>query len=182
MPHRFVYPQVRVEDEPFLQRDAPTGLFSQAFGVPRINSKGLSVVEVVEPGDIIGEYTGNRVLIHEFTSKKQMRSTEVNATDGDRYLLDTLDEYLVDGSTGGEMKYVNHSCKPNCRYEVWTYPPTHLRRNRVFVRATERIAPKDRYGNIAGKLYADYRYSADGLIQKCKCHLTDNCKAGNAYL
>lgn len=78
--------------------------------------KGLRARRQISKGELIVEYIG------EVLSSEQWRARAValENLDCDRYALALSSRLVLDASRrGGEGRYMNHSCNPNCRAERW---------------------------------------------------------------
>ncbi|OWY96629.1 Histone-lysine N-methyltransferase [Phytophthora megakarya] len=76
--------------------------------------KGVGVValEDISVGCFIGEYVGE-VL----TNKEAKLRSEVQSW---CYMLQLSRNRVIDATfVGGRMRFVNHSCEPNCAFEKW---------------------------------------------------------------
>ena len=96
----------------------------------RIHGYGVFAVEPIRKGSTILEYTGERI-----TPDEAERRYDDEASDLAHVLLFTVDETTVidGGSGGGDARFVNHSCEPNCEAVA--------RRGRIFIVALRSIAP-----------------------------------------
>ena len=110
------------------------------------------------------EYTGPRISKTSFLSKQRMTGIE-----GSRYYMDTGDN-IISGDLGNEARYVNSSCKPNCKYFLWEFPDGSYR---VFLTAIK---------NIKNMSFLHAKYDWDNFIERCLCELTTECKKGNVFL
>ncbi|MGE5314406.1 MAG: SET domain-containing protein [Acidobacteriota bacterium] len=69
------------------------------------------------------------------------------------------DDHVIDGyEKGNVLKYLNHSCAPNCTYEITD--------GRVKVYTLRAIAPGD-------ELTIDYDYDPDTDLEPCLCGATE---------
>src|SRR5687768_8947527 len=76
----------------------------------RIHGKGVFAKRPIRKGTQIVEYTGKIVSREE---ADEIGSTTVNGHT--HTMLFTIDEdRVIDGNVGGDAKYINHSCDPNC--------------------------------------------------------------------
>lgn len=99
---------------------------NQQFSRPR-NSKlevknmgkkgfGLITLEDIHMNTFIIEFVG------ELINRKEMENRLIKfvATDNHMYILQVDAKLYIDSSRyGNEGRFVNHSCEPNCRAEVW---------------------------------------------------------------
>jgi SET domain-containing protein len=83
---------------------------------------GLFATEPFKKGDLVIEYTGEKI-------------TEAEANQrGGKYLFELNDDWTIDGK-GRENKarYLNHSCKPNC------YPELDEKEEHIYIYAKRTI-------------------------------------------
>ncbi len=86
---------------------------SQPYHVVRtskIHGKGVFTIRPVRKGTKVIEYTGKIV------SEKEADKIGTSTVDGHTHtMLFTLDnKKVIDGNVGGDAKYINHGCNPNC--------------------------------------------------------------------
>lgn len=83
------------------------------------------------------EYRGERI-----DSAEAFRRYGDNSGTGETYLFAVNEDWLIDGSVGGNSaRFVNHGCDPNCEAVVWVDIDGDARRDRVFFE-TLRAIPK----------------------------------------
>lgn len=71
----------------------------------------------IQSGSFIIEYVGEVVSEREF----KHRMTSIYAQDSHHYCLHMDGGIVIDGHRmGGECRFVNHSCEPNCEIQKWT--------------------------------------------------------------
>ena len=83
------------------------------------NEKGFGIRTKthINPGSFIMEYLGEVVTDKEF--KRRMNSDYQK--DSHHYCLHVGEGVVIDGHRmGGECRFVNHSCKPNCEMQKWS--------------------------------------------------------------
>ena len=79
---------------------------------------------------------------------------------GGRYLFELNDEWTIDGKGRENIaRYINHSCKPNCRPELTDDE------KQVFIYAKRTIEPGEELTYNYGKYYFDVMFGKDG----CRC-------------
>ncbi|XP_047739187.1 uncharacterized protein LOC108666567 [Hyalella azteca] len=77
---------------------------------------GIKVTQPIKTGTIILEYVGEVVSEKEF--KLRMQTTYANDTH--HYCLNLDRGLVIDGHRmGGDCRFVNHSCEPNCEMQKW---------------------------------------------------------------
>lgn len=116
--------------------------------------KGLFAVDAIKKDEQIGEYTGERI------SKE-----DADGRQGDLVWFFMVDEetYIDAEHDACLVKYVNHSCDPNCESDVVD--------GRVFYTALRDIAPGE-------ELTVDYALEVDeGDDDPYECHCgASNCR------
>jgi uncharacterized protein len=112
---------------------------------------GLFTKQDIKKGDLVIEYTGERIT-----------EAEANRRGG-KYLFELNDNWTIDGK-GRENKarYLNHSCKPNC------YPELDEKEEHIFIYAKRNIKAGEELTYNYGKMYFNDLIMKDG----CRC---DNC-------
>ena len=103
---------------------------SQPYHIVRnskIHGKGVFAKRPIRKGAKIIEYTGDII------SMDDADEIGIQTVDGHSHtMLFTIDdERVINGNTGGDAKYVNHSCSPNCE--------TVLYGDKVFIEALRSI-------------------------------------------
>lgn len=108
-----------------------------------IQGKGAFATRDIRKGERIGEYRGERISWEEADSRYDDESQERHHT----FLFEVDDETVIDaGVRGSGVKYINHSCDPNCE--------ALIEDGRVFIEAIRPI----RKGQ---ELFYDYAYVLD---------------------
>ncbi|XP_050293205.1 histone-lysine N-methyltransferase ash1 [Anthonomus grandis grandis] len=118
---------------------------------------GVRTREPIKQGEFILEYVGEVVSDHEF--KERMNSIYINDTH--HYCLHLDSGLVIDGHRmGGDGRFVNHSCQPNCEMQKWSVNG----QSRMALFALRDIRPDE-------ELTYDYNFSLfnpdEG--QPCKC-------------
>lgn len=77
-----------------------------------VHGWGVFATRAIDAGEVLGEYSGQR---HSPGAEIEARA------DGTTYLFGLSDGTTIDGAVGGnEMRFINHSCEPNCEaVETW---------------------------------------------------------------
>ncbi|KAB7505128.1 Histone-lysine N-methyltransferase ASH1L, partial [Armadillidium nasatum] len=124
---------------------------------------GIKATEYLKIGTFILEYVGEVVSEKEFKHRMQTRY----ANDTHHYCLNLDRGMVIDGHRiGGDCRFVNHSCDPNCEMQKWYVNGQY----RMALFALKDIKKGD-------ELTYDYNFSlfnpAEG--QSCKCG-SDNCR------
>lgn len=118
---------------------------TQPYEVRRstIQGRGAFATRDIRRGERIGEYRGERISWEEADSRYDDESQERHHT----FLFEVDDETVIDaGVRGSGVKYINHSCDPNCEAVIED--------GRVFIDAIRPI----RKGQ---ELFYDYSYVLD---------------------
>ncbi|KAF2353483.1 SET domain [Trinorchestia longiramus] len=124
---------------------------------------GIKVTQPIKSGTFILEYVGEVVSEKEF--KHRMQTTYANDTH--HYCLNLDRGLVIDGHRmGGDCRFVNHSCEPNCEMQKWGVNGQY----RMALYALQDIPS-------GTELTYDYNFSlfnpAEG--QECKCG-SDHCR------
>ncbi|XP_050431930.1 histone-lysine N-methyltransferase ASH1L [Adelges cooleyi] len=124
---------------------------------------GIKTTQEVKNGELLLEYVGE--VVSEQTFKDRM--TSIYKSDVHHYCLKLDGGSVIDGHRmGGEARFVNHSCEPNCEMQKWSV--NGLFRMALF--ALRDIQPDE-------ELCYDYNFSLfnpdEG--QSCKCN-SPNCR------
>lgn len=115
----------------------------------RIHGTGCYATRAFAKGETIGEYTG-KIVSYE----------EAEEEGGRTYLFQIDDDRVIDATrTRNPMKYINHSCDPNCESEQDG--------DRIFVKAIVDIAPGE-------ELTYDYNLDSEEE-EPCHCG-APNCR------
>ncbi|KAE9335952.1 hypothetical protein PF008_g13250 [Phytophthora fragariae] len=88
-----------------------------AIGVIDCSRRGVGVValEAVDAEQFIGEYVGEVI-----SSREACQRAKLYQHADHWYMLQASAEQVIDATcVGGRMRFVNHSCQPNCREEKW---------------------------------------------------------------
>jgi hypothetical protein len=113
----------------------------------KIHGKGVFARNPIRKGTKVIEYTGDIV------TDEEADIIGVQTSDGHTHtMLFTINNgKVINGNTGGDAKYINHSCEPNC--ETVQYG------DKIFIEALRSI-PKGE------ELTYDYHLEVDGKITK----------------
>ncbi|KAK5649840.1 hypothetical protein RI129_000869 [Pyrocoelia pectoralis] len=124
---------------------------------------GIRTKLPIKSGEFILEYVGEVVADHEFKERMALRY----AHDIHHYCLHLDGGFVIDGHRmGGDGRFVNHSCEPNCEMQKWSVNGQF----RMALFALRDIGADE-------EITYDYNFSlfnpAEG--QECKCGST-NCR------
>ena len=109
---------------------------------------GLFTEQEIPKGSCVIEYTG-RIL----TDEEYDRSRS-------RYLFDLGNGKVLEGAArANKARYINHSCRPNCKSEV--------HRGHIYIHATRRIRAGEELVYNYGKEYFDAYLGKNCLCPKC---------------
>ena len=108
---------------------------------------GLFALEDIKKGQLVIEYTGERITEAEASKR------------GGRYLFEVTDDLVIDGK-GRENKarYINHACKPNCEAEH------DEEDDRIYIRASKNIKKGDEISYNYGKVYMKEIIGKEGCL------------------
>ena len=96
----------------------------------RVHGRGLFARSRYRPGDLVGEYRG-RVID---SSSERHTSSAWNSDPAYTLLFAIDDDLTIDaGVNGNSIRFMNHSCNPNCE--------TSIEDDKVFVHARREIHP-----------------------------------------
>ena len=87
----------------------------------KIHSTGVFAAKDIPKGIQLIEYKGDIVSKEEGTrrAEAQCEIARKDPTQGKHYVFELDDEHDIDGNTpNNDAKYVNHSCDPNCSYNI----------------------------------------------------------------
>lgn len=113
-------------------------------GRSSIHGTGVFAKIAIPANKTLIEYTGEKISRDECVRRDKLQK-------GAFYVFVLNKNWGIDGKTGGDAKYINHSCDPNCKY---------FRRNgKIWIRSIKTIKKGEEI---------TYNYCADGE-RKCKC-------------
>jgi len=124
-----------------------------------LEGEGLFAAEVISRGQLIVEYTGERLSDAE--SEKR----------GGRYLFAVTNDIVIDASHESHIaRYINHACHPNAEAEH------EVTEDRVYIRALRKIRPGEEITINYGE-----EYMKDIIVPDGGCQCAD-CKGGREAL
>jgi len=123
---------------------------------------GLRVLTDCQRGDIIQEYTGQAVRAEALTKLFRRYQHERKL-----YIMALDDKVYLDAKkAGGLARYINHSCRPNCKIERWKVKGNY----RAAVQALQDIS-------AGTELTFDYQWTRKTGRAPTKCHCGEaNCR------
>lgn len=128
----------------------------------RVHGRGLFARTAYEPGDLVGEYQG-RVID---AAMEADTSSAWNSDPAYTLLFAVDDDVTIDaGVKGNSIRFINHSCDPNCE--------TSIEGDRVFVHARRHIAPGEELTYDYNLRPGDPNDSPDAYA--CRCG-SDMCR------
>ena len=65
------------------------------------------------PNILVGEYKGERITFHEMQQRQRLRNEE-DRNESYIYELQPRTTYIDASDHGNDMRFINHSCNPNC--------------------------------------------------------------------
>ncbi len=78
----------------------------------KIHGKGVFSRANIPEGKFIIEYTGEKILRKEGFTRDRLQKSK-----GKFYVFALNSKWCIDGATGGDARFINHSCNPNCTYQ-----------------------------------------------------------------
>ncbi|KNC56044.1 histone-lysine N-methyltransferase [Thecamonas trahens ATCC 50062] len=123
----------------------------------KLKGLGLRACSKVSQGDLIMEYVGDIIDKREFNRRVKAYADE-NITHF--YFMSIGNEEMIDATKAGNIsRFINHSCAPNARTEMWTVANEH----RVGLYAVNDIYPGE-------EITFDYQFERYGAqAQQCFC-------------
>ncbi len=101
----------------------------------RVHGFGVFATRTIRKGEVIAEYTGERISHAEANRRYWHRDINDNHT----FLFTVSSRTVIDARyRGNDTRYINHRCDPNCEPQI--------RRGRVFIVAIRTIRPGDELG------------------------------------
>jgi SET domain-containing protein len=127
-----------------------------------VHGNGVYALVAIPKGERIIEYTGEVLSWKKAMKRHPHNPDEPNHT----FFFDIDNDEVIDGAVGGNSsRWINHSCKPNCKSEQVEIGG----RERVFIHAKRDIAPGE-------ELFYDYGLIIDAKLTKslkreyeCRC-------------
>ncbi|MDO8661043.1 MAG: SET domain-containing protein-lysine N-methyltransferase [Candidatus Woesearchaeota archaeon] len=120
----------------------------------KIHGVGVFARFIIPKDTFLIEYTGEKILTSEGLTRDKIQKSK-----GKFYVFALNSKWCIDGSTGGDARFINHSCSPNCRYQ--------RKNGKIWIRALRKIS-------VGEELTYDYADSEKGT-NLCKCR-AENCK------
>ena len=115
---------------------------------------GLFTTIAYKKGDLVTEYTGEKITVAEANRR------------GGQYLFELNDRYTVDGKERTNVsRYINHSCAPNC------FPEIDAKEEHIFIYAKRAIKIGEELTYNYGKEFWDVHIKP----KQCRCC---KCAAG----
>lgn len=116
---------------------------------------GLYTTKSIKKGETVIEYIGERITTEEANRR------------GGKYLAELNDRWTIDGKTRKNLaRYINHSCKPNCYYEL------NEAETRIFAIAKRNIEAGEELSVHYGKEYWQEHIAPFG----CRCPICSSAK------
>ena len=126
--------------------------------------KGLVCKDNINKGDFVISYIGE---LYHTKDPKWQKKKKAYCRSGVYYMMDLGNGFIIDAYTeGNHASFINHSCDPNCRTQVWN----HQGYQRVFIFANQYISAGT---ELTYSYHFDYRDSSSYI--KCQCGADDQC-------
>lgn len=112
-----------------------------------IHGKGVFAVQDIAEGQVLAEYTGERIAWRQAQERHPHDSAQPTHT----FYFHIDDRQVIDGKFGGNAsRWINHSCQPNCYADA--------RDGRIFITALRNIKAGEELNYDYG-LIVDERYT-----------------------
>ncbi|MCV2370373.1 SET domain-containing protein-lysine N-methyltransferase [Paucibacter oligotrophus] len=122
-----------------------------------VHGRGVYAVAAINSGDVLIEYTGERISWDEAMDRHPHDPAQPNHT----FYFHIEDGRVIDALHGGNSsRWINHACDPNCEADE--------ENGRVFIKALRDIFPGEELFYDYG-LTIDERYTAK-LKKEFACH------------
>jgi len=123
-----------------------------------IHGNGVFARRIIEAGECIVEYTGERITADESAVRAEKSGGPVNHT----FFFSLADGNVIDGGAGGnDSRYINHACEPNCE--------AYEEDGKVFIYSLHEIEKGDElYYNYA-LIYEERHTAAVKKLFECRC-------------
>lgn len=103
----------------------------------KIHNKGVFALKNISSGTKLLEYKGELISKKEGTRREEesIKLSKKNPSLGATYIMEIDEENDLDGDTENNYaKYINHSCEPNCEFEVegkavWIYSTKNIKKD-----------------------------------------------------
>lgn len=100
-----------------------------------IHGRGVYANRALAAGERLLEYRGRRIA-----ATSAAHSDAARTRSGHTYTFALNDEWLIDGSVGGNSsRWINHGCAPNCEAVIHVDIDGDAKRDRVWIHALRRI-------------------------------------------
>lgn len=136
-----------------------------AIKTSKIHGKGIFAEEIISPDQIIGEYVGE--MISKSLSDEREQRYKCHGMES-IYMFGVSKNFVLDATKfGSNLRFMNHSCQPNCYAEIKVFNSSI---RRVFFAAERLIRPGE-------ELTIDYQFKrVDGEERvPCLCN-SDRCR------
>ncbi len=138
----------------------PAPADSPAYEVRRseIHGNGVFARRLIEAGECIVEYTGERITSDESAIRAEKSGGPVNHT----FFFSLADGNVIDGGSGGnDARFINHACEPNCE--------AYEEDGKVFIYALYEIAQGEELNYNYALIYEERHTAAVKKMFECRC-------------
>ena len=123
-----------------------------------IHGNGVFATRDIEPGELIDEYTGERISADESALRAEAGGGPINHT----FFFSLSDGSVIDGgSDGNDARYINHACEPNCEAQEED--------GRVFIFALQPIEKGEELNYNYALIYEERHTPAVKKAFACHC-------------
>lgn len=133
---------------------------SVAYEVRRspIHGNGVFAARLIEAGECIVEYEGERISADESAIRAEKSGGPVNHT----FFFSLADGQVIDGGSGGnDSRFINHACEPNCE--------AYEEDGRVFIYSLHEIEKGDELNYNYALIYEERHTAAVKKQFECRC-------------
>ncbi|MES2018832.1 MAG: SET domain-containing protein-lysine N-methyltransferase [Pseudomonadota bacterium] len=138
----------------------PAPADSPAYEVRRseIHGNGVFARRLIEAGERIVEYTGERITSDESAVRAEQGGGPINHT----FFFSLADGMVIDGGSGGnDARYINHACEPNCE--------AYEEDGKVFIYALHEIEQGEELNYNYALIYEERHTKAVKKLFECRC-------------
>jgi SET domain-containing protein len=135
-----------------------------------IHGNGVFATEVIRKGEEVVQYKGT-LMTHGEADEMYGDGGETGHT----FLFTLNDDYIIDANRkGNTARWINHSCKPNCRAVIEESASGDRRKDKVLIEAIRTIKPGEELTYNYG-IVLDVPYTARlKKLWQCLC-CSPNC-------
>ncbi|MES2317850.1 MAG: SET domain-containing protein-lysine N-methyltransferase [Pseudomonadota bacterium] len=123
-----------------------------------IHGNGVFARRLIEAGECITEYTGERITADESAERAEKGGGPVNHT----FFFSLADGNVIDGGSGGnDARFINHACEPNCE--------AYEEDGKVFIYSLYEIEKGEELNYNYALIYEERHTPAVKKLFECRC-------------